>query len=310
MFFASLLASNEQREHYRALLQRYASYLAGLTERLVATFEVVHPEMGTEGELRHATVLMLARHFISTQDGAAVLVAQGCSEPAGPLLRSAFEARLGIGYILTADHERRAIAYQVAHIHRKLKIYRRFDGKHELGRALRAELAGDEHADVLDRIPEDTAVYAARLEPALRRPAFVPVEAEWQAAKNRRGKEPNWFSLFGGPKDIKDLAKEMEELSTYWFLYKHWSDVTHAGSGMENVAMTASNEKVIRPLRHPEELKSVVQIITGFSNDVAVALLTTYRPDLLQEYHERFAVEMLPTFQALTGDNIVFPPWR
>ena len=310
MFFEALLESDEQREQYHGLLAQFSAYLGGLTERLVAVFDVVQREAGAEGELRHATILMLARHFISIQDGVSVLVSQGCAEAAGPLLRSAFEARLGVGYILKADPERRAIAYQVAHVHRKLKLYRRFDPNHELGRALRAELIADEHADVLDRIPGDTAAYAARLEPALRRPAFVPVDAEWQALKRQRGKEPNWFSLFGGPKDTKGLAKEMEELSTYWFLYKHWSDVVHAGSGMENMAMTETNERVIKPIRHPQELKSVVQIITGFSNDVAIALVTNYRPDLLNEYRHRFAVEILPTFKALTHESISFPSWH
>ena len=95
----------------------------------------------------HATVLMLTRHVIESVDGVSVLVERGCAENCGPLLRSAFEAQLGLLYILDTDSKRRALSYQVAHAHRKIKAYRKCDPNDLLGKQLRAELK------VFNRVP-------------------------------------------------------------------------------------------------------------------------------------------------------------
>jgi hypothetical protein len=310
MYFDARLVSDKQREGYRRLLGHFGEYLDRLTRRLVGVFEVAREQAGTRGRRCDGTILMLARHFLSSADGVSVLAAQGCSEPCIPLLRTAFEACLGLGYIVRDDHDRRALAYQVAHVHRLLSAYHRFDPEHKLGRELRAELDGDENADVIDSVPFDFRALAARLEPVLRLSDFAPIEAEWQAVKGRKGRgTPEWFSLFQGPKDVKALAKEMGQLTAYWFLYKQWSTVIHAGAGMESMA-TKDNAIVIRPLRHPEEVQSVVRIISGCGVDFGNALLSFFRPDLLADFQEDFACEFEPGLQRLIGDEVQFPGWR
>src|SRR6185369_4224963 len=52
---------------------------------------------------------MLYRHVIEFTDSIEVLVANGCSVPALTLLRSSFEACLGLEYIMESDFRNRSL---------------------------------------------------------------------------------------------------------------------------------------------------------------------------------------------------------
>src|SRR5208283_5075674 len=122
----------------------------------------------------HSTVLMLARLFCEQNDGVAILAAEGCAEPSKPLCRSALEATLGIQYILEKDSERRGLAYQVAHAHRKLKIYRKLNPKEPAGIELRSTVKDDIlGVDVLNSLPQmNLSAFVANLMGMLARPPF------------------------------------------------------------------------------------------------------------------------------------------
>jgi hypothetical protein len=207
MYFEPLLASDELRAEYRRQLEQFSGVLEGYNQFLVRVLDTAHAAMTSSPRYFHDTVLMLARHVLSSLDGVSVLVAQGCGEAAAPLLRSAFEGYLGVSYILTADHDRRGLAYQVAHVNRMLKSYRRYDATDPLGKGLRAELTGQPLAGVLDRHPFDLKQMAAQLEEVLLDPQFAPVQDAWVARKTGtdgrpKDSDPSWFSLFGGPRDV------------------------------------------------------------------------------------------------------------
>lgn len=314
MYFEPLLASDEQRAEYRRQLASFAGFLGDYNRFLVRVVDAAHAAMA-DGRGFHTTVLMLARHVVSSLDGVAVLVAQGCAEASAPLLRSAFEGTLGVGYILKDDHDRRGLAYQVAHVHRKLKLYRRADATDQLGKGLRAELAGQSYAHVLSHVPFDLKGRVARLEGVLREPQFVPVEEAWVARKagtdgRPKDSDPSWYSLFGGPRGVSGLARELGQLTLYWLLYKKWSDVVHAGSGMDNVTVNAAGEHLIRPIRHPGELQTVVGIAAEFGMRFADRLLTFYRQDSCGPFWADYGAELHPRYEQLCATPVPFPSWH
>ena len=155
-------------------------------------------------------VMLLTRHVCEQLDAVAVLAAQGAAEPCKLSLRSALEAAICVQYILEADSDRRGLAYIVEHTHRKISLY-----------------------DSLE--PAKQAPYTshiASLRSMLANAEFSPIEAEWQA---RKGKA-NWYALFKGPPNFKDMCDRLKQADLYEWAYRHWSTAMHATDGFSNIA--------------------------------------------------------------------------
>jgi hypothetical protein len=249
MFFSDLLQSPQQRRDYERICGDFAAFVKDCMTCLLESYKAVHEAVIKINEPHNVTVVLLVRHVIESLDGVSVLVAQGCSEPCQPLLRSALEATLGVLYILQHDTKRRALAYQVAHAHKKIKLYQRADPTTPAGQDFRKSLHGDLCEDVFNRLPiVNYPKLIDNLKKMLETPTFQPVEAEWQKLKKERKGEPEWFSLFGGPQNVRELAIRVKWLGMYEFLYRQWSNETHAGRAMEAVG-SKDGVPVMRPIR-------------------------------------------------------------
>ncbi len=205
---------------------------------------------------RHAdhVLLAFARHNAVYLDSTNALLATGCVEGCAPLLRSILDATFGIAHIVQDKHEERALAYQLARIKRRIKHLRRGDRSHPDGRQLEADLATDAFVPgVLSKLPNGLAAKAAELELQLQaKPEFAPILVEWERLKHppdrKRQPDPEWYNLFGGAKDIRGLAKQLNWQSLYDFFYRDWSNSAHAGDALDSYT-TADN--CLRPLRYP-----------------------------------------------------------
>src|SRR5262249_46594740 len=121
------------------------------------------------------------------------------------------------------------------------------------------------------------------LQGMLKQPMFEPIEAEWQRLKVSRGnKDPEWYALFGGPTNVRDLAIRVGGPAMYEFLYRYWSNEVHAGSAMEAIG-EKDGDTVIRPIRHPDELQPAVNFASQFSLALARKIVETYQPGKMVE---------------------------
>jgi hypothetical protein len=127
MYFYDLMEPGQDCAEYEKLLSDLSKFVGDCVRYLIDAFNVANVKAAKEQCSSHTTVLMLVRHIIEAIDGVSVLVREGCAENCGPLLRSAFEGQLGVLYILQADRTARGLAYQVAHAHRRIKMYKKFD---------------------------------------------------------------------------------------------------------------------------------------------------------------------------------------
>ena len=221
--------------------------------------EVIHVCIKkAQGDTRrvHFTLLGLARHQLAYMDSVNVLLGKGCVEACLPLLRSMLESHLGVAHIVQGMHEERALAYELVQIKRRLKALRMVDKTHTDSKQLEAELASDVlFAGILDKMPKDLSVRAAVVEAKLDNPIFVPILAEWDRLKRpagkRKQKDPEWFRLFGGGNNIRELAKNLGSISLYDLMYKELSNSTHAAAALDGFAEVGGDINQIRSLRHP-----------------------------------------------------------
>lgn len=234
-----------------------------------------------------AVVTQLTRHVCEFLDGVSILAAQGAAEPCKPLLRSAIEAVLLINYVLESDSERRGLAYHVAHAHRKIKLY--------------------DKVEPAKQAP--FATFVAGLKTMLASPEYAPIEAEWQATKKGRG---NWFSLFKGPQNVKELADLAKRPELYEWFYGYYSSAMHAGDGFDKIGRgnNGTGEKAIKPLRHPETLQGMVITAVSLCSMVTTMLLERWGThEQKVKAQADYIANIRPDLMVLRGDQLIHAPW-
>ena len=173
----------------------------------------------------HLAPLTIYRHVIEFTDGIEVCCRECVTTPIIPLVRSIFEATLSLEYILEdpATFTQRSLSWLVTFIHSRLDMYERFDPETPKGRDFDNLLAQDVLGkDVNFPPPDRSRIQHQSLSTVLAKNHIVPIEAEYN---NRRNS--NWFSLFGGPSNLYELAKYLHRGAEYGILYRFWSMTSH-----------------------------------------------------------------------------------
>lgn len=312
MYLKDLVESEWDWTAYEALLGTWASFLEDCVRHLFRAHAIVDESAAKDGKYCHATVTMLIRHVCEFVDGISVLTARGCAEPCKPLLRSAWEADLGIHYILKADLEKRALAYQVAHAHSRIKLYRKMKENEQAGREFRELLASDPIYGQVALPQKDWQSGIEAMERLLARAEYAPIEEQWQTTKRRKkGGDPKWFQLFDGPCSVRQLALHLKQVFCYEFLYRQWSTAVHAGGCLENVAADEKGNMVVRPIRHPDGLQAMVSFAGTMSVQLASLLVEHYAPEQLGAFRESYIANLRQRHLDVSGkSDLIRAPWK
>ena len=214
IYFLDHLEEGQDLTGLKNNLDRFSQLIRDAVKFLWANLETTLPVSYAENKHYPAVVMLLTRHVCEHLDAVAVLAAQGAAEPCKLSLRSALEAAVCIQYVLEADSEQRGLSYLVEQAHRKIGLY--------------DELSPAEQAPF--------ATYIAGLKTMLAKSDFAPIEADWQA---RRGKA-NWYSLFKGPPNFKDMCDKLKRDDLYKWAYRNWSSAMHATDGLDKIAGSGS----------------------------------------------------------------------
>ncbi len=297
----------ESLRSYRGLLDTGHDFITGLVRYGNEALEVCsRVAERTPGHV-HVTLLALARHHIASMDCVNVLLSRGCVEGCPPLLRSMLESLFGVGHIVQGRHEERALAYQLARIKRRIKELRMADKSHQDGKVLEAELATDQFAaGIIDKMPAGLGARADAIEARmLSEPAFAPILAEWDRLKHPPGKpkqkDPECFSLFGGGSSVRDLAKRLNWLSLYTFVYKDLSNAVHAANALEAYQDCEAVTR-LRPLRHPGGYHKFFRGVYMLFINMTDKLLGFYDPQSQQSFQYHFMHAVQPRFLRVFGD--------
>ncbi len=224
-------------------------------------------------------VLTSYLHVIEMTDGIEALVYQCCSIPAIPLIRSAFEALLSIDYILEKDYRRRAFAWLVCYVHERLGQYELFDPSNPKSKEFSINLASDELNKYV-KLPSFPNIPSAikNLQSLLNNPNYRVAELEYQNLKSKRKRKPRWYSLFGGPSNLRDLAIQLNRGAQYELLYRYWSSITHADDISRFLTKTKKGQPVFKPLRNPENLGLISVIASSLILHATQHVMGKFRP--------------------------------
>ena len=180
------------------------------------------------GENEDLAPVVLYRHLIELVDGIEVLFSASCSDASVPLIRAAFEASLSLQYILQTNYKQRSLSWTHGYVRARIKIHERFDRTTPRGAEVGTIFDRDVYPTTDPPAAYDSGPGVARLQKVLSRPGLVPIEAEFQRTRTVRKKKPDWYELFDGPHDRRELARSIGQEAQYESFYGEWSSFSHA----------------------------------------------------------------------------------
>lgn len=243
-------------------------------------------------------VFILYRHIIELTDSVEVLLANSCAPPTIPLLRSSLEANLGLEFILSGSPEefrQRARAWLCVYTHKRLQLYDLVEPDREIPRKrrLRDKATGP-------AVPARVA--KENLARSLSDPDMVPIEREYRRSRRYAA----WYSLFGGPRNLRDLARQLGREDHYTHLYKYWSTYSHGGDASTGFIQSSSGGVAFNSLRSPEMLISAAELAVHFQVHATRLVIERYRPgESLQKW---YLEEVKPGQDALRSFKVEIEP--
>jgi len=195
------------------------------------------------------SIIMLLRNHIEIIDGIAELTKVSSINNVERLNRILFESFLYIKYILEKDTERRGKSYYYYYLLDVLKWLNRVKNNTTENIYLQGLIKQDV---VLSNytLPSfksiDSEITTAKVN--IDKPIFSEVKTEYESqSKKHRGQ---WYSLFGGPSNIKELAENLKMPALYEIIYRYGSKKMHSSDAVKDISYS-DNGALISQLRQP-----------------------------------------------------------
>lgn len=233
---------------------------------------------------------MFLRNFLETIDAISILVKHSSIEPCNAQLRIALETIFQIEYLLQQNQEQRALAFLVWNSKEQQKWVERCDGYSPRYLDLVKKFANDKFLNhSKPSVLPINDVLKERSRNFLALPQYRPIVAEYERTIQLGNKNPTWYALFNGPRNIEGLAKAVQMEATYEVLYRSWSKSSHGQDILQGkLSASAKDESgkstgLIDGIRSPKN----AQQVTSYCFNIGVPLYQTYVkhriPDKLNE---------------------------
>jgi hypothetical protein len=258
--------------------------------------------------MEHDPAAPIFRHLLELLDGIGLLVRSSSGYPAFGLLRGVVEAFMSMRYILQEDSERRALAYKLAEIHRRIAIEKTaIEGTHE-----RAQLDAKRERD---QFTKDTAEFTplagaaevvGKMQAILESEKYTPIESEFQAVKKKTRRNPAWYSLFGGPPNLEQLAERVGLPLIYEILYRYWSEEVHS-TGVRSGRILPANDgtAALVQLRDPTPVQQVTSFAVTFSLAAIQVMVDHFVPEKKAELRAWYIRELRDRHMKLHGEQVL-----
>ncbi len=271
----------------------------------------------------HIPVLMLLRHALQLIDAISIMTRKSCIDASKVNVRAFFEAVLSVEYILQEDSERRGMCFMTCHFHDRIAAYETSDPNTQRGKQYRAKAARDSYAGPkfikLIQEPPDVKDKVKGFRNVLEREEYRPFEAEYKRLRKGPKRKsgcakskgpPPWYSFFGGPRNIEELAGRLDHPTLYEEFYRGYSAVTHGtGTGIiTGNIMHGDNkgETAIIQIRSPKDTHQVVTFSLTLSLILYRLVITKYAPGKIQDLRDWYSSEIRNVHRM--GNRIVEAP--
>ena len=152
--------------------------------------------------------ILFLRNYLEYADACSILVRQSSIEPCNTILRTLLENFLYIEYLLEANTKERSLGFLVWNTFQNKQLYLKVDGKSDSYKKMRSIYQKDKlYNDQEPTILPDIDKRLRNNEALLKLDLYKTVVKEYYRTKNKLDKNPNWYNLYDGPRNIEKLRK-------------------------------------------------------------------------------------------------------
>jgi hypothetical protein len=166
------------------------------------------------------SLFLLYKDFLSYSDSFMILAEINNLKGMLNQLRTIIELKASIDYMLLDNITEKAIAHQVFSILNKIKMYKRYDQRTDLGQDFRNKWLKDRCLK-LEYIDKDTSSMIQNLEKIFQRSPFMETYNKFSK------KERYWYSYNNGPKNVQELCCLLGYPILYENHYRLLSGILH-----------------------------------------------------------------------------------
>lgn len=230
-----------------------------------------------EEENVHLAPLALYRQILELTDGIEILVSNAAPSACFPLLRNSFEALLSLEFILEdiAQYETRSLCWLASYARDTIRVYSSLLPETQEGERFLDSIREDKFVRNFPLPPAEGVSKAINnLSQLLARDQFKAIVTEY----SRHKRDPKWYTLFEGPKNLRYLARHLKRTAQYDVLYRGWSMSTHAQDFRPFLAPDDSGKGAIQGLRNLYAIPEVTTFAVTFILDATRLLISKFRP--------------------------------
>ncbi len=249
-------------------------------------------------------------HVIQMTDSIEVLISNGCGAPAALLLRSSFEGRLTIEYILERKSKNRANAWLVKNIIDQIETFETFIPSNPKGQEFRKTYEKDGLSQTGELpSPPNLPETINKLKNNLKRPEYTEIYSEFKRLKEKGIRYPEWYSLYNGPRNLKELAQHLHQGSTYQVLYRSWARMSHVSDASHLTLPLEDGISVLGPIRNPMHIVRIATTALSILLETTQSMLKEYRADEMVSFRSWYSKEVQERHVALVNMEIGEVNW-
>lgn len=205
--------------------------------------------------------ILFLRNFIEQIDAISILVRNSSIEPCKNLLRTGLENFFYLSYLLEKDTYNRSMSFLIWNSINNNKNLSRLIPTTTEYKELEKLFLKDKQMKNNKPITYQNAEQLLKIGLNLvSTPKYEPFKFEYEKTKKRLKKSPPWYSLFDGPKTIKELSEYLEHHILYDGFFKHWSSSIHGTNIIQGkIAKNETDNLEISRLRRPEYASDITK---------------------------------------------------
>lgn len=269
-------------------LAEILKYIASGVEEIVNFgSNIIYWDLNREGgnDEEDLPPILFLRNFLEEIDAISLLIKSSSIDSCKNLQRTALENVLFIEFLLQEDSRNRALSYL---LWRAIKTNRLFALANPVTSEYKALLLKYQKDKFLKnskpRIIEDAGKLLELRNQMFDLPKYRPIVQEYENTKTRI-KNPAWFALFNGPKNLEELAKKVGLEALYEVLYRGLSDSIHGTDIIDGKIAQLGTKVGIDQIRSPVGAETLALNCYYLSVVVFKSYLQSRLPEKINEYN-------------------------
>lgn len=224
-------------------------------------------EMEREGKDNHIPSVFL-RNIIELADAISILINNSSIDPAKIIFRSLIESCYGLIYMIEKNQKQRANCFLVIKSVEKIKQCNKWISSENSHKEFVSKINQDDLEVDLSKYFDHAEFVNVKeqREKLLNKQEFKSVHDEYIRTKKKLNKDPNWYSLYDGPRNFRELTEQIGKALRYEFYYRTFSDNVHGTSVEKGFAYAGEDRAQVIQIRDFENVEEL------FSHTVATLL--------------------------------------